>query len=303
MSGPTRGTSAGRAYLDLQNRARREKRGTQELLTMYIAERWWERLSRSPYSGDFVLKGGMLLAAFGHRRATADTDALARNLASDTSSVLRRVVDVATIHGDDGVEFLTETAAAAVIRDDALYAGVRVTMATRLATAVVKLRLDINFGDPVTPAPESMLLPALRPGDPAIPILGYPVATVLAEKLVTAIDLGPANTRVRDFVDAFTLIQDGAIDPQQVRRAVQATSAFRGVTLVPLSEALGDFATTRAAAYAGYRRNLGVGGAHLAGGPFRHRGGRHLRGRTSRRVVGNRRTTGIQEGRTRPAGC
>ncbi len=68
MSGPTRGTSAGRAYLDLQNRARRERRGTQELLTMYVAERWWERLSRSPYAGDFVLKGGMLLAAFGHRQ-------------------------------------------------------------------------------------------------------------------------------------------------------------------------------------------------------------------------------------------
>ena len=105
------------AYLDLQSRARREKRGTQELLTMYVIERWWERLSRSRYAGDFVLKGGMLLAAFGHRRTTADADALAFNLASEASAVMERVVAVASIPGDDGVDFLTDTVTASVIRD------------------------------------------------------------------------------------------------------------------------------------------------------------------------------------------
>ena len=52
MIRPVRGTAAGRAYLDLQNRARREKRGTQELLTMYVVERWLARLSRSAYAED-----------------------------------------------------------------------------------------------------------------------------------------------------------------------------------------------------------------------------------------------------------
>lgn len=263
MTGPTRDSAAGRAYLDLQSRARREKRGTQELLTMYVIERWWERLSRSRYAGDFVLKGGMLLAAFGHRRTTADADALAFNLASEASAVMERVVAVASIPGDDGVDFLTDTVTASVIRDDALYAGVRVTMSARLATAAVKLRLDVNFGDPVTPAPQAMELPALRPGQPSIPILGYPVETVLAEKLVTAIDLGPANTRVRDFVDIYTLIRNEGIDDDQLRSAVAATAAFRGVRLAPLGESLGDLATTRAAAYSAYRRNLGPDGSHL----------------------------------------
>ena len=45
MSGPTRETAAARAYLDLQNRARAEARGTQELLTLYVVERWLARLS------------------------------------------------------------------------------------------------------------------------------------------------------------------------------------------------------------------------------------------------------------------
>lgn len=74
MSRPTRGTAAGRAYLDLQNLARSQRKGTQELLTMYVVERWLSRMASSPYSQDFILKGGMLLASFGARRATADAD-------------------------------------------------------------------------------------------------------------------------------------------------------------------------------------------------------------------------------------
>lgn len=106
---------------DLQNQARRQKRGTQELLTMYIVERWLSRMSRSPYAEDFILKGGMLLASFGTRRPTVDADALARNMSSDHESVARRVVEIAVIEDpDDGVEFLPDTVTAAAIRDDAL---------------------------------------------------------------------------------------------------------------------------------------------------------------------------------------
>ena len=34
-------------------------------------------------------------------------------------------------------------------------------------------------------------------------MLGYPIGTVLAEKLATAITLGAANTRVRDYADIY----------------------------------------------------------------------------------------------------
>lgn len=90
--------------------------------------------------------GGLLLAAFGHRRPTVDADALVRNLAGDLDPVIARVAEVASLPGDDGVEYLTGTATASVIRDDALDAGIRVVMAAQLATAQAKLRLDVDFG-------------------------------------------------------------------------------------------------------------------------------------------------------------
>lgn len=149
MSRPTRDTPAGRAYLDLQNRARAEGRGTQELLTLYVVERWLARLAISEHASRFVLKGGMLLAAFDARRPTADADTLARDFANDEATVVARVLEIAKqpMPVDDGVDFRIGTITSRVTRDEALYAGVRVAMDCAIATAVVKLRLDVNFGD------------------------------------------------------------------------------------------------------------------------------------------------------------
>lgn len=264
MSKPTRDNAAGRAYLDLQNRARRERRGTQEMLTMYVVERWLSRMSRSAFADDFVLKGGMLLAAFGTRRPTVDADALARNMASDTETVAARVAEIASLSDpDDGVEFLTGTVTTTAIRDDALYSGVRVTMTALLATAQIKLRLDINFGDPITPAPRLVELPSLRTGADPIRILGYPIETVLAEKLVTAIDLGRANTRVRDFVDVHILTSTQTLQCGALLAAIEATSTFRGVPLTPLLEATAGLAILRAESYTAYRKRLGPAAASL----------------------------------------
>ncbi|MEV6242962.1 nucleotidyl transferase AbiEii/AbiGii toxin family protein [Lentzea sp. NPDC051838] len=265
MSRPTKDTPAGRAYLDLQNRARRDKRPTQELLTLYVLERWLARLAESRHAGKFVLKGGVLLAVFEARRPTTDADLLARNLPNDEASVVARVIEIAEleIDPDDGVRFLTGTTSARTIRDDDLYSGVRVGMDCELSTAKVKLWLDVNFGDPVTPAPQALQLPSQRPGVPGVPVLGYPIETVLAEKSSTAIALGDTSTRVRDYVDLYTLTGRQALSYGSVRSALEATASHRGVEIQPLSVVLGDFVSLREPAYRAFKRRLGADGVHL----------------------------------------
>lgn len=265
MSRPTRATASGRAYLDLQNRARAERRGTQELLTLYVVERWLARLSASPYADQFVLKGGMLLAGYGARRATADADALARSITNDESRLVDRVVQVCDrpVETDDGVQFFTDTVRSRIIRDEAMYAGVRIAMDCALATAAVKFQLDVNFGDPVTPEPQHISLPALRPEMDPVRVLGYPIETVLAEKIATAIGLGPANTRMRDFADIYSLTGHHTVSHPTVRDALLATVAFRGTELVPLSDVTADLVDLRAASYRTYRTRLGPDGAGL----------------------------------------
>lgn len=258
-------TPGGRAYLDLQNRARRDGRPTQELLTLYVLERWLARLAESRYADRFVLKGGVLLAVFEARRPTVDADLLARDLSNDEASVVARVIEVAevAIDPDDGVRFLTGTAVARTIRDEDLYSGVRIGMDCELSTAKIKLWLDVNFGDPVTPGPRALELPSQRPDTPGVPVWGYPVETVLAEKASTAIALGDTSTRVRDYVDLYTLVGRQVLSYESVRSALEATAGHRGVRLQPLSTVLREFVPLRENAYRAFKRRLGVDGVHL----------------------------------------
>src|SRR5258708_5185931 len=263
MRRPTRTSEAGRAYLDLQNRARSERRGTQELLTLYVVERWLARLSASPYADKFVVKGGMLLAAYNARRPTADLDALARSTIHDREAIVSLVSDIARLPLDDGVVYQTQTATSRIIRDQASYAGVRIAMDSAIATATVKFRLDVNFGDPVTPAPSRVSLPALRPGMEPVRVLEYPVETVLAEKVATAIALGPANTRVRDYADIYTLTGLHVIAHRTARQALLATAAYRGTPVQPLSDAIENLVDLRSRTFNAYRNTVGNLGQRL----------------------------------------
>ena len=79
-----RGTPAGDAYLDLKSQARRTGRPTQELLQLYVLEGFLARLATSDLRNRLVLKGGVLLAAFGSRRPTRDVDLAGLDVANDT---------------------------------------------------------------------------------------------------------------------------------------------------------------------------------------------------------------------------
>ena len=84
---------------------------TQEYLIRHTLESFLDRLTRTSDAGDFVLKGGVLLAAYGVRRPTKDTDANALN-ADVTAEHLAQVVhDIAAIDVDDGVVFFDRVTA------------------------------------------------------------------------------------------------------------------------------------------------------------------------------------------------
>ena len=114
----------------MQNQARREGRPTQQLLTLYAIERWLARLASSHYAAQFILKGGMLLAAIDTRRSTVDADALALGMPGDPINIAAIVSEIAAMHdpdGDDedGITFAAEPLATHVIREEGMYAGCR----------------------------------------------------------------------------------------------------------------------------------------------------------------------------------
>lgn len=228
-------------YFALQRLARRQGRDTQELLTLYALEGLLARLATSGHREQLVVKGGMLLTAFAQRRPTRDLDVHAQQLDGDVDTVRDRIAGVAALEVDDGLDFDASGAAAQLIREDGQYSGVRVTLAVRLHTAKLTVKVDVNVGDPIWPAPQDIALPQLLTDEPLI-LRGYPLHMVLAEKLVTAIDRGTANTRWRDFADIYLLTRQHPVVGSDLEEAIRRVATYRAVELAPLADVLDGLA-------------------------------------------------------------
>lgn len=237
---PSRDTPAGRAYNDLRNLARRQNRDPAEYITLYALEGFLARLAASESAADFILKGGVLMAAFADRRPTRDIDFAARGFANDIPEVERRVRSILAVPRDDGLEFDLDSVNGEQIRDEADYNGVRIKMTARLATAQVALHIDVNFGDPIWPAPTEAVLPLLLGG--TLRLLGYPDHMVLAEKIVTALERGEQNTRWRDFTDIAAITRSRTVEGTDLQEAIGVVARYRHVELEPLGPLLSQMA-------------------------------------------------------------
>jgi predicted nucleotidyltransferase component of viral defense system len=236
----TRETTAGQRYLALQREAKRTGRPTDELIQLYALEGFLDRLAQSRFAENFVLKGGMLLAALGARRPTRDIDFSARALSNDSAEVLRVAQEIAGMTLDDGLMFDSEAATAETIRENDDYSGVRITLGGTLSRAVVRLHVDVNVGDPIWPEPQIIEVPRLL--EAGLAVRGYPLEMVLAEKIVTAIARGTANTRWRDFLDIYTLVQHNGMASETLRQSLLRVAEYRDVALSSLSAVLTGYA-------------------------------------------------------------
>lgn len=254
---PTHATRSGAQYLALQRLARTSGRPTAELFQLYALEGFLVRLAASEHRDRLVLKGGMLMAAFDARRPTRDIDLLALRTSGEAESVRALVIAIAAIGADDGLDFDLDTTRVATIREDNSYAGTRVTMQARLATARITFHVDVNVGDPVQPPTGLVSLPRLLTDEPVI-VRGYPVEMVLAEKLITAVQRGDANTRWRDFADLHELIRTRAVDGAALESALDVVARFRGAPRLPLSVTLSDLPTRAQGQWTAWRRDQGL---------------------------------------------
>jgi len=236
MTRADRTSVSGARYLDLQRKARQTERPTDELIQLYALECFLDRLTRSAFANNLVLKGGVLLAALDARRPTRDIDLAATALRNTEGEVLAVVRKIAGISLDDGVEFHPEQAAAEVIREEDEYSGIRVTLGGTLSRAKVRIHVDVNVGDPIWPEPQQVSFPRLLDG--SLLVRGYPLEMVLAEKVATAVARGTANTRWRDFVDLYTLAMRHEVDSATFRSSLERVAQYRKLTLVPLVSVL-----------------------------------------------------------------
>lgn len=177
------------------------------LLLRFGTERLLYRLSVSPYADKFILKGASLFLVWqGHSwRVTKDTDLLGIGMNDERRlEKIFREICLTAAGKEDGVTFLPDTVKAEQIREDKPYDGIRVTLIARLHNAKIPLQVDVGFGDSVTPSPEEVVYPAIL-SLPAPRLRAYTPYTVVAEKFNAMVDLGMANSRMKDFFDIWLM--------------------------------------------------------------------------------------------------
>ena len=202
------------------------------VLVRFALERLLFRLSTSAHSDRFVLKGALLFTLWYDlpHRATRDADLLGFG-PSDTGSMAGVFRDIASVAADDGIVFDPASVRVGVIRKDAGYGGVRVTLNGKLANARCVAQVDVGFGDAVTPGPTDAVYPVLLDDLPAPRLRTYPVYTVVAEKLHAIVVLGMVNSRPKDYLDLVVIMEREALDEPTLALAIAATFQRRGTAL------------------------------------------------------------------------
>src|SRR5690242_18443013 len=92
------------------------------------------------------------------------------------------------------------------------------------------MQVDVGLGDAITPGVVETSYPTLL-DLPAPQLDAYPVETTIAEKLEALVDLGLANSRMKDFFDLWSLLGNLELDGTTIVAAVRATFGRRGTEL------------------------------------------------------------------------
>jgi predicted nucleotidyltransferase component of viral defense system len=110
------------------------------------------------------------------------------------------------------------------------YAGLQIKIPASLGTMRQTMKIDIGFGDVVTPSPSMMTYPTLLDMD-APEIKAYSPETVIAEKFEAMIDLAESNSRMKDFYDVYQLLSKHLFDAEVLQMAVKQTFENRKTVL------------------------------------------------------------------------
>jgi predicted nucleotidyltransferase component of viral defense system len=118
---------------------------------MFLLERVLERLSKSQYKNNFILKGGLLISSMIGivERTTMDMDTTVIGVNMEEHEIKRIIREILLIDVGDGIEFEFEKLEP--IREDDDYNNFRAYFIAHYGKIANKMKIDITTGDEITP--------------------------------------------------------------------------------------------------------------------------------------------------------
>lgn len=178
-----------------------------ELLQRFMFERLLERISKSKYNNNFILKGGLLLSAmFGiDNRTTKDMDTTIKGIDISKNKMIGILNEIFSIDLKDNVKF--EITDITDIREDDKYGGNKYHVLAKMENLQIKIDIDISTGDEVTPRELNYKYKSIFE-EKEIIICSYNSETILSEKIETILRRGLYNSRMKDFYDVYMFLQN-----------------------------------------------------------------------------------------------
>lgn len=208
----------------IRSLAEKKNLKSQEVLQIYFFERFLERLSKSNYKNNFVIKGGFLISSLIgiENRTTMDMDTTIKGIALKEEKIKEVVDEIININVEDGIKF--EIKDISYIREEDEYENFRISLIANVGKTKNPMKLDLTTGDAITPREIEYTYPCIFTKED-IKIMAYPLETILAEKYETIIRRNITTTRMRDFYDIYTLykLKKDEINYEILKEAVERT--------------------------------------------------------------------------------
>lgn len=199
------------------------------LLQMCLFEGILEKLSKSKYSENFILKGGLLISSLigVEMRSTMDMDTTLRGIPLNEVSITKILNEILAIEIDADIEY--KLIKLSPIRQEDVYEDFCASISCIFGKINATLNIDITTGDVITPREMNYSYSKILE-EGTIPIMTYTIETILAEKFETISSRNITTTRARDFYDLYMIysIYKDKIDKGILRKAIERTSKYRG---------------------------------------------------------------------------
>ena len=192
------------------------------LLQMCLFEGILEKLSKSKYSKNFILKGGLLISSLigVDMRSTMDMDTTIRGIPLSEATISKILDEILEIEIDSDIEY--KLIKLSPIRQKDVYEDFCASVSCVFGKVNTNLNIDITTGDVITPREMNYSYSKILE-EGTIQVMTYTIETILAEKFETISSRNVTTTRARDFYDLYMLynIYKDKIDKNILRNAIE----------------------------------------------------------------------------------
>ena len=194
------------------------------IMRFYMYDRFIDRLSKSKYKDNFILKGGFYLSTlFGiDNRSTMDIDTAITKAKFTEENIIKMLEEIIQVNVDDNVILNIEKIG--TIRDEDEYGGIRITLRFHLDEYNDSFHIDVATGDPIYPGPNDYGYKSLIENE-IYNVWAYSIETILAEKIETIFSRLEISSRMKDYYDIYLIYNNEfqTLNKDNFRKAIEKT--------------------------------------------------------------------------------